>query len=308
MPSAPEFIIVGAPKCGTTSLYHYLQQHPQIFMPANKEPRFFCNYPVEQFEFGIKQFHPGIVTDAECYSALFSGTSDEAISGEASTDYLSTPGTAERIYAWNPQSRIIIMLRNPVLRAYSEYRHAFAAKFQTQTFAESLSMEAERHKEGYDPIFAHVRRGLYYEGVKHYLEVFGCDQVHIIFIEDFEQKPAETLEAVFAFLGLPPINIDATARHNSDTARMAPPKRQGLARQLGKIFGPRLMDRLFPLPAPERPTLRDELNREEYGTLQAAFTEDIAKLSALLNVDLSRWQVAYDDLPSVQQPLSSNRS
>ncbi len=134
-PSIQHFVIVGAPKCGTTSLYRYLQQHPRVFMPENKEPRFFCDYPVASFEFGTKQFHPSVVTAPDEYLGLFRDAPPGAILGEASTDYLSCQGVAERLHAWNPEAKIIVMLRDPIDRAYSEYQHSIAANFQTLSFA-----------------------------------------------------------------------------------------------------------------------------------------------------------------------------
>jgi hypothetical protein len=170
-PSIPHFVIVGAPKCGTTSLYRYLQQHPRVFMPENKEPRFFWDYPVASFEFGTKQFHPSVVTAPDEYLGLFRDAPAGAILGEASTDYLSCPGVAARLHAWNPEAKIIVMLRDPIDRAYSEYQHSIAANFQTLSFAASLREEKRRFAEGYDPIFAHVRRSLYIDGVSDFKPV-----------------------------------------------------------------------------------------------------------------------------------------
>ena len=184
-PSIPHFVIVGAPKCGTTSLYRYLQQHPRVFMPENKEPRFFCDYPVASFEFGTKQFHPSIVTAPDEYLGLFCDAPPGAILGEASTDYLSCPGVAERLHAWNPEAKIIVMLRDPIDRAYSEYQHSIAANFQTLSFAESLREEKRRFAEGYDPIFAHVRRSLYTDGVNDFQQKFGQSNVKVILFEQF---------------------------------------------------------------------------------------------------------------------------
>ena len=217
LPSIPHFVIVGAPKCGTTSLYRYLQQHPGVFMPENKEPRFFCNYPTASFEFGTKQFHPNIVTAPDEYLGLFRDAPPGAILGEASTDYLSCPGVAERLHAWNPDAKIIVMLRDPIDRAYSEYQHSIAASFQTLSFAESLREEKRRFAEGYDPIFAHVRRGLYADGVKDFQQKFGRSNVKVILFEQFSSATQAVVQSVFEFLALSPMKVDVSEIYRVQT-------------------------------------------------------------------------------------------
>lgn len=211
----PDFIIVGAPKSGTTSLYRYLQQHPSVFMPENKEPRFFCNYPVESSEYMRHQFHSDIVTDLDRYIALFSEAKSSMLCGEASTDYLSCNGATERIHAWNPDAKIIIMLRHPVARAWSEYRHSIAANFQPHSFWDSLCLEEERIAGRYDPIFFHVKRGLYHESVARYLHLFGQKQVRVIFFDDFAHSPERCIDDTLGFLGLQAVTINTHVRHNA---------------------------------------------------------------------------------------------
>ena len=112
----PNFFLVGAPRCGTTSMYAYLRSHPQIFMPETaKEPHYFA--PEESLWYGKR------IDDLETYLALFTGARDAVRIGEASTHYLASPSAANSIYAFNPQARILIMLRSPVDLLYSLYYH-----------------------------------------------------------------------------------------------------------------------------------------------------------------------------------------
>ncbi|MBI5627067.1 MAG: sulfotransferase domain-containing protein [Nitrosomonadales bacterium] len=300
MNKPPHFLIVGAPKAGTTSLYRYLQQHPQIFMPENKEPRFFCGYSTDAFEFGKKYFHSEIVSTKEDYLALFRDAPAGAISGEASTDYLSCPQAANRIHAWNPSAKIIIMLRNPVERAYSEYQHSIAAKFQTSNFWESLCLEEERIKQHYDPIFWHVRRGLYFEAIKEYIELFGKDRIRIIFFEEFANSTATVVASLFEFLGVSAFPVNVTERHNANAAReKAPETMRGvfaskfvrpIIQFIGKAFGHDAQPTtIYGSPYHKTAGVREMLTNEQYDWLCGNFREDILKLQALLGVDLGRW-------------------
>lgn len=295
MSSIPHFVIVGAPKCGTTSLYAYLQQHPQVFMPQNKEPRFFCDYRVDEFEFGPKQFHPNIVSQPSDYAALFAPAPAGALTGEASTDYLSVPGVAGRIRAWNPLAKIIIMLRDPIDRAYSEYRHSVVANFQQNSFWESINLENQRYSERYDPIFSHVRRGLYCEGVRTFLEQFGQDHVKIILFDDLQKSAAETIESVFRFLHLPLVPVDVSKRYNADVdqgAKDAPPA--PMAHRLAiNLLGPTFARKILRLPEERRTGARGALSREQYNSFRAKFVEDISGLESLLAVNLRNWLRPY---------------
>jgi len=269
----PNFLIVGAPKAGTTSLYRYLQQHPAVFMPENKEPRFFCNYPVETFEFGKKQFHPDIVSTAAEYASLFAEAPPGSVSGEASTDYLSCSRAAQSIHSWNPSMKIVMMLRNPIDRAYSEYMHSFTARFQRNTFWESLCLEEERINERYDPIFWHVRRGLYFERVAEYIQLFGRKNVRVILFEEFAKSTDVVVKATFEFLGIPDFPVDVAERYNVGRERPL-----GALRRFAKW-----------LPQGRQASPREVLTPTQYAWLEGQFRQDILRLQELLNVDLSHW-------------------
>ena len=298
MSKPPHFVIVGAPKAGTTSLYHYLQQHPKIFMPENKEPRYFCGPLSDVFEYGKKHMDSGLVSTEDEYLALFRNAPPEVICGEASTDYLCSPMSANNIHAWNPSAKIIIMLRNPVDRAYSEYEHSVGANLETSTFWESLCLEDERIKLFHNPIYWHVRRGLYFEGVKKYLELFGKDKVRIIFFEEFAKSTATVVESLFEYLGVPSQPVNVNKRYNSRrewvphalnrvfSSRWVQP----VIRFVEKIIGQRRMqDVLNRLPPQKKENVRDILSKEQFEWLQGKFREDILKLQYLLGVNLDHW-------------------
>lgn len=282
-------------------------------MPENKEPRFFCNYPVHILEFGKKYFHADIISEAKDYLRLYEDAPAGAICGEASTDYLSSAGTDKRIRAWNSDTKIIVMLRDPIERAYSEYRHSIVANFQHISFWESLCREDERYNQWYDPIFFHVRRGLYSRRVEEYIKTFGRGSVRVLFFEDFKGQTAETVGSVFEFLGLEAWPVDVSTRYNADIVNPPKPRRhkRRLHRLAIKVVGRDRAIRLFRIPDLDRYTTQDPggargaLSRDQYEALRLRFVEDVERLEHVLGVDLGHWLRPYDDgEPEVSPGLS----
>lgn len=203
----PNFFIVGAAKAGTTSLYHYLGQHPDVFMPDDKEPWYFCNLG-EPAPNSSKKY-----SDLGAYLALFAGAGDCKAIGEASVSYLSSPGAAERIYARYPDARIIIVLRNPADRVYSWYN--FLCQYGVEP---GLSLEraladedrraavaAERRDTWFvDECILYFHYGLIASKIEAFTSLFPKEQIHVALFDDLKKRPAETTRAVFEFLEVDP--------------------------------------------------------------------------------------------------------
>jgi hypothetical protein len=121
----PDFLMIGAQKSGTSAIYAYLSQHPQVFTSENKEPGFFAFEGLQRSFAGPDDARAGrdIVRDLERYRRLFREVGDKARAGEASSIYLYAPQAAERIHHYIPNAKLIAVLRDPVDRAYSAYRH-----------------------------------------------------------------------------------------------------------------------------------------------------------------------------------------
>jgi hypothetical protein len=177
----PNLFIVGAVKAGTTSLYRYLDDHPDIYMSPVKEPDFFTQDGA----------------DADAYLGLFEGASGEKLLGEATPWYLARPETAERIRSVSPDAKVLIMLREPVSRAHSHYLMDVRNGRQTAELWEAVQKDHRLPEHGY------VKLGSYCEQVARYLEVFG-DQVLVAFFEEFVRDPRGSLERVLDFLGVDP--------------------------------------------------------------------------------------------------------
>lgn len=194
----PNFFILGAAKSGTTSLYHYLNQHPEIFMSRVKEPTFFC----EDFQ---------VVKNPITYFELFDNVKNEKVIGEASHAYLSDPKSPRILKALFPNAKFAIILRNPAERAHSLYLHMRKYNYEKiPTFESALQKEDSRFlsdefkksnpQSFYN--FMYFRSGLYGEQIKRYFNFFNKDQFIILKMSDLEIDFALTLEKVFLFLGV----------------------------------------------------------------------------------------------------------
>lgn len=198
--SWPNLFIVGAAKAGTTSLYHYLAQHPDVYMTPMKEPHFFSRIrPAPELE----AFFPH-VTDEATYLSLFTAARVEKVRGEASTSYLSHPDVPEEIWLRRPDAKIVIMLRDPLERAYSNYWNDVREGIEHRSFAGAVSEELTGPPGTWGVSSLYVDGGLYAERVERYLEKFGGD-VLVLFFEEFVQDIPHTLERVFAFLEVDPV-------------------------------------------------------------------------------------------------------
>jgi hypothetical protein len=195
----PNFFIVGAPRCGTTALYEFLREHPQIFMPDHKEPHYF----------GDDLSHPHGRLTADEYLRLFRPAQSGQRIGEASTWYLYSRSAAREISRFAPDSRIIVMLRNPVDVMYSLHRNlTFYGEETISDFAEALAAEPDR-REGRRIGRSRRREWLLYRDAVRYAEQlhryyaeFEERQIHVILYDDFAQDVEKAYAETVEFLGV----------------------------------------------------------------------------------------------------------
>jgi hypothetical protein len=188
---------VGAAKAGTTSLYNYLKDIPGIYMSRVKEPYYFSPHYI--------QLYTGeMVTDKKEYLRLFENSKGYIAVGEASPSYLWDPDSPKLIHQDVPTARIIILLRDPIERAYSHYlmRLRYGVGDKKLSFYEDLMRSYKNQENVYGKSHLYVEFGMYFEQVKRYLDEFGRQQVKVIIYEEFIQHPAETVNDVLAFLGV----------------------------------------------------------------------------------------------------------
>ncbi len=216
----PNFLVIGAPKTGTSSLYHYLNQHPQIYMSSNKEPHFFA------FEGKRPDFcgpgdegawiNRGSVPELPAYEALFDGVSDEKAIGEASTMYLYLPQAAPRIRQYIPDAKLIAILRHPVDRAYSHFLHLRReAREPLRDFSKALREEQQRIDKHWSPVWHYQNVGFYGEQLQRYFDQFEREQIRVYLYEEWQKNPQAIVSEIFQFLGVDPIfSPDMSVKHN----------------------------------------------------------------------------------------------
>ena len=214
----PNFFICGAARSGTTSLWQYLRQHPDIYMPSTieqKEPSYFCDL------YGYSEWHH--------YLNLFHDAGDRKRVGEASTPYLTSPESAGRIKAAIPDAKLIISLRNPVVRAYSLYKWMHDHSYEKiASFAEALEAE-DAWRLGNDEFaknngqyyynFLYYHSGLFFQQVKRYFDTFGREQVHVLIFEEFVKTPLEHVRRISEFLGVDAGFVPKLEVHNPSASR-----------------------------------------------------------------------------------------
>jgi hypothetical protein len=303
----PNFLIIGAAKCGTTALYNQLNQHPQIYMSPVKEPRFFA-LEGEKPDFRGPADRWGInrcpFTDIEAYRALFRDASGEKIIGEASTLYLYSQKAPERISHHVPDAKLVAVLRNPVERAYSAFMFMVRdGREPLSDFVRALREEEARIAGNWGPEYHYKRRGFYHSQLKRYFDRFDRGRIQVYLYEDFKSDPAGVARSIFRFLDVDDdFTPNVSAKHNvsgipkSETLQSlylllrrpnplktalkplfpAKLRRRTRARALGSIQSRNLAKP--PLMSPE---IRAELSE--------AYREDILKLQELLQKDLSGW-------------------
>lgn len=187
----PNLFVVGVMRGGTTTLSGYLERHPEIFMSPVKEPHFFTKAGA--------MLAPRYATE-KAYLGLFAGAS-ERIRGEASASYFTDGDSPAAIKRVSPDTKILVILRDPVERAHSHYWHAVGNRRETRTFAEAVRDELAGLRP--DGAETYVKRGFYSEPLRRYLDHFG-DNVHVLFLEELSREPTATMREVFAFLGVDP--------------------------------------------------------------------------------------------------------
>lgn len=293
----PNFIIIGAAKSGTTSLYNYIKQHPSVYVsPVGKTNFFVSNFVEGRVNPKDLDFTPEQVsklnfpiTTREAYQGLFSNVPpDKTAIGEISPMYLNSFVAAQNLKSSNPNVKLIALLRNPVDRAYSGYQMQLRQTTEKRDFASNLN-----------PDEIYIRGGFYYGQLKRFFDVFARHQIKILLFEDFQQNPLQIMQEIFGFIG-----VDDSFVPNLETKfnQGGVPKNKGLyslifnspltaiAKKSIKPLLPQKMriklesllkSNLLSKPEPMTPEIRQ--------TLQEMYREDILKLEKLIERDLQQW-------------------
>lgn len=299
MVKLPNFIVIGTPKAGTTALFTYLRRSPDVYIPDRKELHYFtCTDIKEHVEGpGDREVARGLCSSREEYEDYYSGVSGEGAVGEVSPSYLYFSGASERIREELGEVRIVISLRSPIERAYSNYMHLVRDGREDLGFLDALDAEAERKEKGWGDFWRYVEHSLYAVKVEKYMEVFGSGNVHILLFEDLLDDPDGVMGKLFDFLGVASeIKVDASVQVNPSGA----PKSKAISKFL---YGSNPIKKALRAVLPKGALLSAKSAMAKWNTLQKEpvtpeateylrlrLREDVKRLRELTGLDLSRWR------------------
>ncbi len=295
------FLFVGTAKAGTTSLYNYLLQHPEIEIPV-KETFFFLKDVYKDLELGYpwQRSADDLILDKNSFKSIYPNNSNK-VYGEIGTGYLyhyskCIPLIKEYL---GDRVKIIILLRNPIDRAYSSYMHFVKDAFEKNSFEEAIELEEKRKSLNYDFMWLHQELGLYFEQVKAYKDAFPS--VKVLTIESFLEDEEEHLRALFKYIGVnPDVHIVTKKKYNQS----GQPKSKSLQRfmlhehRLKKIIRP-IFRSIY--GKEKRAAIRKKIKNMNIGTykpmdmktrtkLGEFYKEDIRKLEHLLSREFTEWK------------------
>jgi len=311
----PNFFLVGAGKAGTTSLFHYLDQHPDIYMSPVKEPSYFSlesrpenmdpayralghelEMRTRNFLHGPMQekLAGGIVRESDDYMRLFLNAHNESAVGEASVGYLWSRTAAAGIANRFPEARILMVLRSPAERAFSQYLHNMSDGFISDSFRDYVQASVGRPSRGLGVHEPFLEMGLYAGQVQRYFDRFPRERIGIWLYEDTKTRPQEFLREVMQFLGVnSSFRPDTTKRYNEPrVARFGKAKRMlrrmGVWQMAASIAPDRVRHAVR--KAAHRPASELTMSAEDRALMIDYYRDDICRLEKMLGRDLTAWR------------------
>ena len=287
----PDFYVVGAQKCGTTSLHAYLNSHPSICLPAGKETKYFVRD--DRYQLGLDHY----------LGQWHERPTENQLIGEVDPDYMYFEVALERMASVlnMKKTKFIFVFREPVARAFSQYLMTYRRGVEELDFEEAVVAEPERIKRGFRERsqYSYLDRGYYYRQVLRFLEKVDSDNVFYILSEDLSDNTESVMNDVFAFLGLD-ATVDTQSLKHEHRGTM--PKNTRLLRAIVSQGAHKELVRMM-LPFPnwrkkirqkiidwnETEDISIKLRDDTSAELKKRFLEENDKLSALIGRDLGHW-------------------
>jgi hypothetical protein len=287
----PNLVVAGAPKCGTTSLYHYLKQHPEVYLPSRKELHYFTRAELARDAAG-----PGDTTVLQhlcagraAYEAEYSAAGDQRVLGDISPSYFDFAEVAPDIRRELGEARIVILLRDPIAKAFSQYMHLVRDGREPLAFYQALQAEAGRTRQGWSMIWRYAGSSRYAARVRHYLDAFGAERVRVYRFEDFIADPQATLTDLWHWLGIdlsirPDTTraINVSSRPRSRLVASLISKRSPLAALARALVPAELRGRVTEAVRGLNAGARGRVDERSAAYLREQFREDVQETEALL--------------------------
>lgn len=283
-----DFFIVGAPKSGTTSLYHYLNQHQDICMSLIKEPNYFSS---EELNDQGLYYKAKVISKLESYHKIFIKEKDHQLLGEASVSYLFYQNVPLKIYKYNPNAKIIILLRNPIERAHSHYLMDYRLG-HTKISLDSILNDSsvKDHALLYQQ---YIELGFYYNQVKRYVDVFGHDNVCVMLYDKLKENNEQLTNNILRFLNVD-LNHDINFKIPYNRSKSSTNK---IIQKLYSLtFIRKSVSFLFPniiisyINKIFFNNKENSLSTRLEDKLYNLYSEDILLLEKMLKIDLSSWK------------------
>ena len=296
----PNLFIVGAAKAGTTSLHRYLESHPEVFMCPIKEPNFFAKdifpskfikpfrriYNINLTKLSNSNFRLNVAyaKSLKEYLMLFHDVKNEKIVGESGVLYFWSKKAPAEIKKFNPEAKIIIMLRNPISRAYSHYFMDYKDKVTDKTFLEEIKKFDEKSIWGTRSLC--INFSFYYTPLKRYFKLFPQENIKIIYFEEFISDPAKILLDVYKFLGISKDFVPSTLeKHNYGRVPRNKIFRFFIGTNLHKVYDKLKIPKVFDdfIKKIWFRKRKEKMNEHAKKLLLKILKKDIVKTSNLLN-------------------------
>lgn len=267
----PDFLVLGGMRCGSTTLYNALKNHPDLYLPEQKELHFFDGRNDE------------LGKDLEAYKSLFTRAKKNQLCAEVTPDYLSCKNSFQNIQNTFDQLKCVVILREPIARAVSHYRLSIAAGFEVLSIDDAFQQEQERLKqrnEIADIYHSYLERSDYLAGLDRYASAFGQQNLHVMFLEELNRSPELALNQLCGFLNITPFSQEQAVtltRPTNTSEGLLSAKRPQLSR-----LKKRILQTLSPLQSKAAVNIvQQELSVEAQRQLEDSF--------AVKNRLLSQW-------------------
>ncbi len=294
----PNFIIAGFPKCGTTSLHHYLNEHPDIYMPGQKELHFFTFHILSKLNNGPKDaiVKKTQIDNLEKYLNFYKNVRNEIAIGDASPSYINHPSQFKKIKDYLDDPKVIIILRDPINRAYSNYLHLKREHREKLTFKEAISIEDERKTNKYSDFWYYKFNSTYYDKVIKAKETFS--DVLILTSEELSKNRETTLKNIYKFLE---VDENFKLKRNFNNFNKGGYYKENIFTKI--IFQPSILKNTIKKLIKPTPFLKvllakiantfstksKEIDDESLKYLKKYFKQEVKKIESL-NIDISDWR------------------